>query len=362
MHVAQQSDPGSCNAEVAEGCGVHQFSRVERPSSCARIMGRMEAARQRTLTNLEVIRTLVDADPLGSSWSHGFGSVEDVVKRLDQVRGCARHVDVRDFYTLGRVRVETIRCRQHLLCQPCAIARGSRVMSVVLAKLHAMRRSGWAHRLSVLTLTVKDGPDLVERFNHLRCSRRKLLNRRKPSGRWKGNAFQRLAGGVHSTEIVRGRNSGLYHVHDHAIVAHVDPLPVESHINRRGREVWRWPELEHDWRRVTGDSFIVECHPLKLGDDGTELGAVAEVSKYALKFSSMEPADLLTAWHHLRGRNLSEPWGAFRGVDLEAEEDARDHDRLLQDVHPHVLFSYRWRHRVGYSVQATRIEPGAIPF
>ena len=55
----------------------------------------------------------------------------------------------------------------HLLCPLCAIRRGSKALKSYLDRWAAIQAEKPAMRPFLVTLTVKDGEDLSERFNHL---------------------------------------------------------------------------------------------------------------------------------------------------------------------------------------------------
>jgi hypothetical protein len=209
----------------------------------------------------------------------------------------------------------------------------------VLAKAEALEL-GERFVPYLLTLTVKDGPDLRERFEHLRKAVSDLVaSRRKKGGRY--SPIGSVQAGFGSIEIVRGKGSGLWHVHMHALVFSEGPLPVVPD----GTGAWRFDALSEWWHKRTGDSFIVECHPvvgswspearespesdeLSLADPGaasgelSPLGAICEVCKYAVKLGSLSPEDRLLVWRCMAGRRLVSSFGLLRGklVDDEAPD------------------------------------------
>ena len=73
----------------------------------------------------------------------------------------------------------------------------------------------------LVTLTVKDGPDLAERFAHLHKAQRELWKRKH---RIYESSLDGVDGAVWSYEIKRGQGSGLWHPHLHMIaLAEVEP-------------------------------------------------------------------------------------------------------------------------------------------
>ena len=171
----------------------------------------------------------------------------------------------------------------------------------------------------LVTLTVKDGPDLGERFKHLHKAQRELWKRKQ---RGRGSVLDGVEGAVWSYEIKRGNGSGLWHPHLHMIaLAEVAPDA------RR---------LSSEWHQITGDSYIVDVRPISQDDPAS---GFVEVFKYAVKFSDQPPADTVHAWETLMRKRLLGSAGCFRGVDIpdDLTDDPSDFANL-----PYVDLLYRY--------------------
>jgi hypothetical protein len=189
----------------------------------------------------------------------------------------------------------------------------------------------------LVTLTVKDGPCLSERVKHLLKSHRRLMDNRRQSfkdrAKWCNaqlSAACCAAGGVGSCEVKRGKNSGLWHPHWHAIWLCASPPDSAA--------------LKSEWSSITGDSFIVDVRPFRCSGhvthDDLPVGAVGvppegvaiswdqmagdfcEVFKYALKLGDLSMADNWSAFLDLQRKRLIEPFGVLRGVEIPT--DLRD--------------------------------------
>lgn len=75
-----------------------------------------------------------------------------------------------------------------------------------------------------MTLTVKNGDDLAERFKHLHGAQRELWKRRQ---RGRGSVLDGVVGAVWSYEVKRGDNSGQWHPHLH-MIALAESNPARS--------------------------------------------------------------------------------------------------------------------------------------
>ena len=246
-----------------------------------------------------------------------------------RVTSCGDYLLFRHYYTVDHVRLHAASfCRKHLVCPLCAIRRGAKAMEAYLPRYEAVRAADGDLRPFLVTLTVKDGPDLAERFEHLMRAQRELWMRRH---RGRGSVLDGVQAAVWSYEVKRGAGSGLWHPHLH-MVAMARQEPNALH-------------LAAEWRAITGDSFIVDVRPIDQADPAS---GFLEVFKYALKFSDMEPADTWAAHLVLRGRRLVGSAGLFRGIEIP---DALT-DEPLDDL-PFALMLYRY-FRGGYSLAPLR--------
>lgn len=246
-----------------------------------------------------------------------------LVRSLSQ---CGDYLLFRHYYTVDQVKLHAARfCKKHLLCPLCAIRRGAKMLKAYLDRWHAIQASHATLRPFLVTLTVKDGPDLAERFDHLHRAQRELWMRRH---RGSVTPLDLVKGAVWSYEVKRGSGSGLWHPHLH-MIALADHPPAQAHLS----EVWH---------AITGDSFIVDVRPIV----GDPVDGFVEVFKYAVKFSSQEPADTWHAYRILSGRRLIASAGLFRGVEVPSELTDEPLDGL-----PYIELFYRYIRARGYTLQ-----------
>ena len=237
-----------------------------------------------------------------------------------RVKGCGDYLLFRHFFTIDTVRLHAASfCMKHLLCPLCAIRRGAKSLGAYLDRFEAIKRTSGHLMPFLVTLTVKDGEDLRERFKHLHDSQRELWKRKQ---RGRGSVLDVVHGAVWSYEIKRGNGSGLWHPHLHMIaLAEVAP------DSRR---------LSSEWHQITGDSYIVDVRPISQDDPAS---GFVEVFKYAVKFSDQPPADTVHAWEILIRKRLLGSAGCFRGVVIpdDLTDDPSDFANL-----PYVDLLYRY--------------------
>ena len=262
-----------------------------------------------------------------SKYIDGLGDVH-LARR---VAGCGEYLLFRHYFTIDQVRLHAAQfCKKHLLCPLCAIRRGAKAMQAYLPRYEAVCAAEPLLRPFLVTLTVKDGPDLAERFRHLMRSQRELWKRKQ---RGRGSVLDGVQAAVWSYEVKLGRGSGLWHPHLH-MVSMAERQPDQH-------------QLAAEWHEITGDSFIVDVRPIDQADPAS---GFLEVFKYALKFSDMEPADTFHAFQVLRGRRLVGSAGRFYGVDIPEQLTDEPLDGL-----PFVELFYRYISGAGYGLISRRV-------
>ena len=250
--------------------------------------------------------------------------LQDMAKK---VANCGDYLVFRHYFTIDKVRLHGASlCRKHLLCPLCAIRRGAKSLKAYADRWEVLHAQKPALKPFLITLTVKDGPDLEERFKHLYKAQKELWQQRH---RIYASPFDGIEGAVWSYEIKRGSNSGDWHPHLHMIaLAESEP-----------QKAW----LADVWHKITGDSYIVDVKPISQED---HISGFMEVFKYALKFSDQSPADTVHAWQILANKRLLGSSGCFRGV--EVPEGLLDDSEGFEGL-PYVQLFYRYL-SAGYSL------------
>jgi hypothetical protein len=247
---------------------------------------------------------------------------------------CGDYLVFRHYYTVDKLRLHAARfCKKHLLCPLCAIRRGAKYLKAYMNRLGVVMGKQPDLRAYMITVTVVDGPDLTERFNHLRGAMKTMTQARrdylKAPARNRHVEFAKAAGGVHSIEAKRGANSGQWHPHVHMVWL-CNEAPDQA-------------KLAREWQEWTGDSYIVDVRPFH--DQNDVISGFMEVFKYALKFSALPLDDNWEAFKKLSGKRLVDAFGVLRGV--EVPDDLTDEP--LEDL-PYIELFYRWLNRSGYSL------------
>ena len=253
---------------------------------------------------------------------------ENFFRRLDT---CYDYLLFKDYRNLNKIRLgATHSCQVHLLCPMCAIVRAAKQVQLYEAKFKELKRKNPKLSIYYVVLTVKNGIDLLERYEHLKNSLKILTSRRQDaiiakSGKKSKNyalnsVFANVSAGAYSIEVKKGENSNEWHPHANLLLLSEDRI-LES-------------EIKAEWKSITKDSKIAYCQ-VKNDDDKT---VFVEIFKYALKFSEMDFDDNFTAWDSLKGRRLMGTFGDFRGLDIEKE----DTEIALKDE-PYIELFYKYQ-------------------
>jgi hypothetical protein len=244
---------------------------------------------------------------------NSVGRPSENKKLATKLEGCANYLVFKRYLIVDEVRLHAANfCKKHLLCPFCAMRRGAKYLQVYKQRLDVVLAENPKLRAFMVTLTVKDGENLLERFTHLRKALKKYQEQRRNALKGQKQVeYTKALGGVMSIEIKRGKNSGLWHPHVHMIWL-CEEVPNAS-------------QLSKEWLELTGDSYIVDVREF-YGESVVD--GFLEVFKYALKFSDMELGDNWDAYQLLKEKRLVDNFGLLRGVKVPEEltDDDIDED------------------------------------
>lgn len=226
---------------------------------------------------------------------------------------CGSFLWFKNYFEKGEIRLHSASfCEKSALCPFCAIRRAGKFIKAYMGKLESLRAIYPNLKPYMLTLTVKDGESLSERFLHLRFAikaymqkRRDYLARESSNRNRPHVELVKALGGVYSIEIKRGKNSNLWHPHVHFVI-------LCDYLNEIDSK-----KLSEEWHEITGDSFIVDCRSFYSTDPECVIDGFLEIFKYALKFSDMSLEDNFHAYEILNKQRLVGNFGILRGVDVE---------------------------------------------
>lgn len=260
-------------------------------------------------------------------------------KEGDALLSCSSWLVFRHFYLAHEYRlIGGCTCKKHLLCAMCALRRSARTVREYEAKMRQVLNDQPDLVPVLLTLTIKNGPDLDERTRHLDSALSRMIRNRSNSrtGGRHTTVFRLIHGGAGAFEFKRGAFSGLWHPHLHMIAlvpSGSDLLDLE----------WN---LSQEWRGLTGDSHNVDVRPIDMSSDESRFKAICEVFRYALKFGEMEIEDQVHAYEVLRGKRLVRSFGSLYGVKVS--DDPNDSIEEALQLQPYLDLVYHYSKDKGY--------------
>lgn len=262
-------------------------------------------------------------------WAKQTGADKETkqsTKLFRLISDCGQYLIFRNYQRSGVSRIiGACSCKQHLLCAFCASRRGVKYSVAYKEKVELLMSENPYTDMLFLTFTVKNGDDLLERFQHLQNAMQALLKKRNntllnPKKTY--TEMSKISAGVFSYEFKRGSGGNQWHPHIHMIAL----IPSGSRIAVE--------HLKQDWLDITGDSSVINIKIV----DKKSANIFLEVFAYALKFSEMSHPDRWSASKVLKGQRLISSFGDLRGISVVDDVV----DEILLSDEPFVDSLYTW--------------------
>ncbi|MGQ7370337.1 protein rep [Streptococcus suis] len=263
------------------------------------------------------------------------------LKAATKLKGCGQFLLFKNFYTIDQIKLSKFHvCGQHLLCPMCAGIRAARSMNRYIQRIEELMRQNRNLKPVLITFTVKNGESLDERYNHLTSSFKTLLARyRDYKKKGRGfNQFCKIDGGFYTTEYTYNEKTKQWHPHIHIFALLNEWIDQE--------------ELAETWHDITLDSYIVDIRRVKKTKEHGYSKAVAEVCKYALKFSDLSLENTWEAFLTLKGKRLTGSFGSMHGVKIP--EKATDEMPLEELPYMEMLYRFVFGKKSYYNLEITK--------
>lgn len=232
-----------------------------------------------------------------------------------RIENCCKDLTFKINHSTGQIKLVNAKfCMNYTLCPSCAIRRSRQMYKAYFDRYKILKQKYPNIYTSLVTLTVKNGFDLQERFNHLKTSARKLHEhgrRARNEERGYKSEFKKVIASFCNIEVTK--ESTGWHVHGHFIVLHDRTFDYDS--------------LQAEWKKITGDSHILNVRQINELDDAIE--EFKTVFGYVTKSSeseSLTPEQTIELYAVTRGQHFCDPYGEFRGINLPKTMIDKDHD------------------------------------
>jgi len=279
-------------------------------------------------------------------------STSPLKKHYTRIEECGTYLVFRVFYTVEQTRVIRANlCKKRLLCDLCALRTSAMRVQAFIPKFEQVLSDNPDLEPYLVTFTVKNGPDLLERYNHLTGSYTKLIkNRTRDLSCKRSNTIYRfVAGGTMQVEIKIGSGSDLWHSHIHSIIMLPGGLFDVARKIRKGKDVYVPYDFENslraEWSAITDDSHMVDVRRILVESDEQRIGAICEAHKYPLKPGNLTPEQRIYAAEKLHAKRMYRSFGCFYGVDIN--EDLIDSIEAELELLPYVDLVYSYNNK-GY--------------
>lgn len=323
----------------------------------------------------DIIKKFNSVDPLSvlprdyvSTTGLTYSDIDEKIKKISE---CASIIELREsfiedkknhsFEQVMKIAAANY-CKQHTICPVCSDRLQSRRRARFNDPIRAQARmvTEGTRYAYLVTYTVADGPDLGERLEHLKESKkafRKMGQKRQEETRSRGEAGK-IKAAVSTIEIKRGKNSKEWHTHCHDLVFTdkpfdfriYDPMKLQELRKRYGKKI---PEHEmrnaafrmvkfqgkivpvskssFEWFMATGgDSMNIQIDVIrhvpknahgkkkrmfeKMSFEDSVAYQAKEVLKYITKPSESNLSDSLIILNETYNKRMVATYGQFRGV------------------------------------------------
>lgn len=204
-------------------------------------------------------------------------------------------------------------CRNRL----CAVCNWRSARKRYAITRQIMERIENELNLNYLLFTVTVSNPTGENLHETISDMMEAVNRMQSCKSWR----KRVMGAIRSLEVTYNANKDTYHPHIHYILA----VGTDYYTNAElYMETWQWREMWERSMRLDYEAQI-NLKPIKKWDNKLISGAVAEVSKYAVKLSSIVECGnaeaVKTMMSAIRNRRLIAYTGIYKQIAAEIKNE-----------------------------------------
>lgn len=251
-------------------------------------------------------------------------SNKDLLKEAEKLDNCGYYVKLLECKNCGEDYFRGFTKCKSKYCPTCSAIKGA----IWCAKLYPIIEQWLAQGKYVCfaTFTIKDQVNLEYMLDVINKAWRYMTNKLVPK-EWK----KRFAGGVKSIEVKIGKNSGLWHVHIHALI-------LRSHYGRDHhflREAWAKAVKKFMGEDVPVNMPRIESIKNKANnqkDKNHIIGAICETIKYITKINTNMTAEQIEECYRiLKNKRQISCWGNLYGISKKVEKEMdEESDNLIE--------------------------------
>jgi len=255
---------------------------------------------------------------------------------IRNISNCGNYLRFNHYFNLDKlILVKASFCKNTKLCALCAIRRSTMLVAKYTDAYLEIRKKFPDVKMMSIVLTIKNTEDLLEGFEHLFKAWQNVRQRIRNANRNTGNktVFKNVIGIVGSIEVTYNFKTKTWHPHIHLQI--LTTQLIDKY------------EMSKEWKRITGDSFIVYCEQARHPENPIQ--DMAEALKYNLKFTNLTPELIYQVYQLLKGRKLLITTGLFRGI----KQTPIDREELLGQAFLEIIYHYL--NNIGYTLTSTEL-------
>ena len=273
---------------------------------------------------------------------------EDIRKRVLE---CGSFTEYKA--STGDDRIKLVRanfCKKDKICMACAVGRAYNQQKKFMQSLEVfpyengedLLNKHWYYIVTPVRHSISESLEVVyDRVDRLRKS---VLMQMRDGRRGKSKGFwSQFKGGMGSVEFTYTKNG--WNVHINWLVYSDNRVQYKKVTDKK--KIWyQNDDLERFLRRFN-ESYIHSINELDFSSREAIKKNLLEVLKYALKFSSLNPSQLIEVYYKLYRKRLFFTFGTLRGLDLEAVDevtlgdDVKNTEEFLRLIYQKVKTSYK---------------------
>lgn len=237
------------------------------------------------------------------------------IYRSERIQECCNIIRFEDYAEWKTRLVKANFCKYDKFCLACATRRSILKIQEFIDWIQRLELEKKYRYHVVLTVKHRKWQPLSEVMDKLYNAKKQMSQRLRNSKRkiHKNKSFFHQFDWMISSVEVSYSNVNGRHPHIHMIWCSSTPIQTEKSEFLKTQSN---KELQKEWYDITGDSFCVAMRPIDVSKNHYERTGIAEVFKYAIKFSQLDVPQLahLIDIQKKRQYRFYASYGCFRGV------------------------------------------------